>query len=100
MKKIALFRTMNFKLHSQFSPAGDQPEAIRELVEGLQRGDAAHNVITHYCVRFHYSVRIPIFHVHLCFLRSLRLKKCCFASILRNRFSSKHKKQKFYQFIY
>ncbi|MCL1850613.1 MAG: excinuclease ABC subunit UvrB [Bacteroidetes bacterium] len=36
---------MNFKLHSQFSPAGDQPEAIRELVEGLQRGDAAQTLL-------------------------------------------------------
>ncbi|MDR2971428.1 MAG: DEAD/DEAH box helicase family protein, partial [Bacteroidales bacterium] len=32
---------MNFKLNSEFSPSGDQPEAIRELVEGLYRGDAA-----------------------------------------------------------
>jgi excinuclease ABC subunit B len=37
--------TMNFKLHSQFSPAGDQPEAIRELVEGLRRGDAAQTLL-------------------------------------------------------
>lgn len=28
-----------FKLHSQYKPAGDQPKAIRELVEGLKRGD-------------------------------------------------------------
>lgn len=32
---------MYFKLHSQFTPSGDQPEAIRELVEGLRRGDPA-----------------------------------------------------------
>jgi excinuclease ABC subunit B len=30
---------MEFKLTSDFSPAGDQPKAIRELVEGLERGD-------------------------------------------------------------
>jgi len=36
---------MNFKLHSQFSPAGDQPDAIRELVEGLRRGDAAQTLL-------------------------------------------------------
>jgi len=36
---------MNFKLHSQFSPAGDQPEAIRELVEGLRRGDPAQTLL-------------------------------------------------------
>lgn len=28
-----------FKLHSSFQPAGDQPEAIRQLVEGLRRGE-------------------------------------------------------------
>jgi len=28
-----------FKIHSEFSPAGDQPEAIKELTEGLQRGE-------------------------------------------------------------
>jgi len=36
---------MNFKLQSQFSPAGDQPEAIHELVEGLRRGDAAQTLL-------------------------------------------------------
>ncbi|HKI47031.1 MAG TPA: excinuclease ABC subunit UvrB [Balneolales bacterium] len=29
----------DYKLTSPFSPAGDQPNAIEELVEGLQRGD-------------------------------------------------------------
>ncbi|MFN8239916.1 MAG: excinuclease ABC subunit UvrB [Bacteroidales bacterium] len=29
---------MNFKLVSDFSPTGDQPEAIRQLVEGLRKG--------------------------------------------------------------
>ncbi len=28
-----------FELISEFSPKGDQPEAIRQLVEGIQRGD-------------------------------------------------------------
>ena len=28
-----------FKLHSQFKPMGDQPEAIRQLSEGVMRGD-------------------------------------------------------------
>jgi len=36
---------LNFKLHSPFFPAGDQPEAIRELVEGLQRGDTAQTLL-------------------------------------------------------
>jgi excinuclease ABC subunit B len=30
---------MPFKLHSPYSPAGDQPEAIRQLTEGINRGD-------------------------------------------------------------
>ncbi|MEZ5082414.1 MAG: excinuclease ABC subunit UvrB, partial [Bacteroidales bacterium] len=30
---------MNFKLTSDFKPTGDQPEAIKQLVEGLKRGD-------------------------------------------------------------
>jgi excinuclease ABC subunit B len=30
---------MEFKLHAPFQPTGDQPEAIRQLVEGLKRGD-------------------------------------------------------------
>ena len=29
---------MNFKLHAPFKPTGDQPEAIRQLVEGIQKG--------------------------------------------------------------
>ncbi len=35
---------MPFTLHSPHQPAGDQPRAIRELVEGLRRGDA-HQVL-------------------------------------------------------
>jgi excinuclease ABC subunit B len=30
-----------FRLHSPYQPAGDQPRAITELVQGLHRGDAA-----------------------------------------------------------
>jgi excinuclease ABC subunit B len=30
---------MSFQLHSPYSPAGDQPEAIRQLVEGLNTGE-------------------------------------------------------------
>ena len=30
---------MDFKLTSEFTPTGDQPEAIKQLVEGLNRGD-------------------------------------------------------------
>ena len=31
---------MNFHLTSKYSPTGDQPQAIRQLTEGLERGDA------------------------------------------------------------
>ena len=31
----------NFKLTSDYKPTGDQPEAIRQLTEGLERGDRA-----------------------------------------------------------
>ena len=30
--------TMEFKLHSKFQPTGDQPEAIKELTEGVLDG--------------------------------------------------------------
>lgn len=30
---------MNFKIVSDYKPTGDQPEAIKQLVEGLERGD-------------------------------------------------------------
>ena len=36
---------MDFKLVSDFQPTGDQPEAIRQLVEGLQRGDRAQTLL-------------------------------------------------------
>jgi excinuclease ABC subunit B len=32
---------VNFKLSSEYKPTGDQPEAIRELTDGLNRGDKA-----------------------------------------------------------
>ena len=32
---------MDFNITSQFQPTGDQPEAIRQLVEGVKRGDPA-----------------------------------------------------------
>ena len=30
---------MNFKLHSKYQPTGDQPQAIRQLLDGLSRGN-------------------------------------------------------------
>ena len=30
---------MDFKLHSDYQPTGDQPQAIKELVEGFKQGN-------------------------------------------------------------
>ena len=30
---------MDFNITSQYQPTGDQPEAIRQLVEGVNNGD-------------------------------------------------------------
>ena len=35
---------MNFALKSDFAPMGDQPEAIRQLVEGVRNGQRAQAV--------------------------------------------------------
>ena len=32
---------MEFKLTSKYEPTGDQPEAIRELTDGIRQGDRA-----------------------------------------------------------
>lgn len=36
---------MEFKLHSQFQPMGDQPQAIAQLVKGIQNGDCAQTLL-------------------------------------------------------
>jgi excinuclease ABC subunit B len=36
---------MDFKLVSEFSPTGDQPEAIKQLAEGILRGDRAQTLL-------------------------------------------------------
>ena len=36
---------MDFKLVSDFQPTGDQPEAIKQLVDGLKRGDHAQTLL-------------------------------------------------------
>ena len=36
---------MPFKLHAPYQPAGDQPEAIRQLTEGLQDGELAQTLL-------------------------------------------------------
>ena len=33
-----------FRLVSPFAPAGDQPKAIKELIEGIDRGDDAQEI--------------------------------------------------------
>ena len=38
-------RAIPFKLHAPYQPAGDQPEAIAQLVEGLQRGDPCQTLL-------------------------------------------------------
>ncbi len=36
---------MNFELISDFKPTGDQPEAIKQLIEGIKRGDEAQTLL-------------------------------------------------------
>ncbi len=36
---------MEFELHSQYKPTGDQPEAIRQLVEGVNEGRPAQTLL-------------------------------------------------------
>ena len=36
---------MSFKLHSPYPPAGDQPEAIRQLTEGIEQGERYHTLL-------------------------------------------------------
>jgi excinuclease ABC subunit B len=36
---------MHFQLTSEFQPTGDQPEAIRQLVEGIHRGDQSQTLL-------------------------------------------------------
>ena len=32
-------KDLNFKIESPFEPSGDQPQAIKELCEGVERGE-------------------------------------------------------------
>lgn len=34
-----------FKLHSKYKPTGDQPEAIKKLVDGVKRGDKGQTLL-------------------------------------------------------
>ena len=38
-------KAIPFELHAPYEPAGDQPEAIAQLVEGLRRGDACQTLL-------------------------------------------------------
>ena len=40
-KKVIFMQTIQkqFKLHSEYAPTGDQPQAIKELVEGFKKGN-------------------------------------------------------------
>ena len=42
---VVFLQTMNFKLTSEFAPTGDQPEAIKQLVDGIRRGDRAQTLL-------------------------------------------------------
>lgn len=33
------YEDMEFKLHSEYAPTGDQPQAIKELVDGFKEGN-------------------------------------------------------------
>lgn len=39
---------MNFQLTSKYKPTGDQPEAIRQLTDGINRGDKAQVIFRSY----------------------------------------------------
>ncbi len=39
LKNVFLFHAMDFNITSQYRPTGDQPEAIRQLVEGINNQD-------------------------------------------------------------
>ena len=43
--KIVYFCGMQFKLVSKFNPTGDQPEAIKQLTEGINNGDKFQNLL-------------------------------------------------------
>jgi len=36
---------MEFKLESEFEPTGDQPQAIRSLVDGINKGERAQDCL-------------------------------------------------------
>ena len=45
MSALTKYTFMNFKLHAPFAPSGDQPDAIKQLVDGLNRGDKAQTLL-------------------------------------------------------
>ena len=55
--KIAKEVKEMFKLHSNFEPTGDQPEAIAKLVDGIKKGDRAQTLlgVTRFWKNIHYG---------------------------------------------
>ena len=45
MTNIIRYPNSPFELHQPFEPAGDQPQAIKELVEGVEDGLAAQTLL-------------------------------------------------------
>ena len=45
MSALVRYTLMNFKLNAPFAPSGDQPDAIKQLVDGLNRGDKAQTLL-------------------------------------------------------
>ena len=45
MSALVKYTLMNFKLNAPFAPSGDQPDAIKQLVDGLNRGDKAQTLL-------------------------------------------------------
>lgn len=42
---IALRLAMNFELTSEYQPTGDQPEAIKQLIQGIENGEPAQTLL-------------------------------------------------------
>jgi len=42
---------MQYQIESLYKPSGDQPEAIKQLVEGIERGDRLNTIIASYSLK-------------------------------------------------
>ena len=57
---------MSFKLNAPYSPAGDQPDAIRQLTEGVLNGDRYQTLLgvtgmQYYFIRQSFSLKSQLF---------------------------------------